>query len=218
MARRTRRSQACARMIGDIPVCPWLWRVISSGDGRWRVAPYARCLPGRPGPRPGPRADTVEGVSGEDNSKQPRWTQTWIGGARAAGVDLGRPGQRLGLPAEGSGSVSGFGRRIGAILIDWLICVWAIAQGLLGVPPAEAAWAGLLIFAVENILLVGTIGMTFGMRLMNIRVVALDGGRPGVPGVLIRTLLLCLAVPALVWDRDNRGLHDRAAGTVVVRL
>jgi uncharacterized RDD family membrane protein YckC len=23
-------------------------------------------------------------------------------------------------------------------------------------------------------------------------------------------------VPALIWDRDGRGLHDRAAGTVLV--
>jgi len=29
--------------------------------------------------------------------------------------------------------------------------------------------------------------------------------------------LLVLLVPALVMDRDGRGLHDRAAGAVVVR-
>ena len=44
------------------------------------------------------------------------------------------------------------------------------------------------------------------------------GGAPGFVSVLARTFLLCLAVPALVWDRDQRGLHDRAANTVVVRL
>jgi uncharacterized RDD family membrane protein YckC len=25
-----------------------------------------------------------------------------------------------------------------------------------------------------------------------------------------------LLIPAVLWDRDHRGLHDRAAGTVVV--
>ena len=40
-------------------------------------------------------------------------------------------------------------------------------------------------------------------------------GRPWRP--LVRTLLLCLAIPALVWDRDQRGLHDRIAGTVLIR-
>ena len=35
--------------------------------------------------------------------------------------------------------------------------------------------------------------------------------------VALRTALLLLLVPALITDRDGRGLHDRAAGTVVVR-
>jgi hypothetical protein len=35
--------------------------------------------------------------------------------------------------------------------------------------------------------------------------------------VAVRTVLLCLAVPALIWDRDQRGLHDKAAQTVLVR-
>jgi hypothetical protein len=35
---------------------------------------------------------------------------------------------------------------------------------------------------------------------------------------LIRSLLLCLGVPALIWDRDQRGVHDRVPGTVLVRV
>ncbi|MFE4466652.1 RDD family protein, partial [Oerskovia sp. NPDC056781] len=30
-------------------------------------------------------------------------------------------------------------------------------------------------------------------------------------------VLLCLVVPAVVWDGDGRGMHDKAAGTVIVR-
>lgn len=137
---------------------------------------------------------------------------------RAAGIDLGYAGERLGLPEHGPGSAAGFGRRIAAVLIDWLLCTWAIAQGVLGVAMTEAGWVGLAVFAAEYVLLVGTIGMTLGMRLLRIRVATLDLGRPGILAVLIRTLLLCLAVPALIWDRDRRGLHDRAAGTIVVNL
>jgi hypothetical protein len=181
-------------------------------------SPETRFGVSRSGPHAPTRSTGPRGGYRKGMSKQPRWTQTWIGGTRAAGVDLGYPGQRLGLPEEGPGAVSGWGRRIGAILIDWLICVWAIAQGLLRVSSADAAWVGLLIFAAANVLLVGTIGMTLGMRLMRIRVASLHGARPTIPHVLVRTLLLCLAVPALIWDRDNRGLHDRAVGTVVVRL
>ncbi|MEZ0075788.1 RDD family protein [Planotetraspora sp. GP83] len=150
------------------------------------------------------------------SDRQPRWTQTWIGGSRAAGADLGYPGERLGLPEEGRGAVAGFGRRLGAVLVDWLVCTWAIAGGLLHARGRDQGWVGLAVFALEYVLLVGMLGMTLGMRLFGIRVATLDGGRPALVSVLIRTLLLCLAVPALIWDRDRRGLHDRASGTVVV--
>ncbi|GII76014.1 RDD family protein [Sphaerisporangium rufum] len=151
-------------------------------------------------------------------SKQPRWTQTWLGGPRAAaGVDLGYPGQRLGLPETGPGSVGRFGRRIGALLVDWLLCTWAIARGLLGADPRTASWVGMGVFAVEYIVLVGTIGSTLGMMVFGIRVAGVSGGRPPLVSVVIRTLLLCLAVPALIYDRDQRGLHDRAARTIVLR-
>jgi hypothetical protein len=35
--------------------------------------------------------------------------------------------------------------------------------------------------------------------------------------VVIRTVLLLLLVPAVIWDRDGRGLHDRLTETAVVR-
>ncbi|MFE3448142.1 RDD family protein [Nonomuraea sp. NPDC059194] len=150
--------------------------------------------------------------------QQPRWTQTWLGGVRSAGVDLGYPGERLGLPEEGSGSVARYGRRIGALVIDWLICTWAIAQALFRVNPAESPWVPVAIFAVQYLLLVGFLGQTFGHRLLGIRVAAMDGGRPRWFPVLVRTILLCLAVPAVIFDRDQRGVHDRVSNTVVVRM
>jgi hypothetical protein len=33
----------------------------------------------------------------------------------------------------------------------------------------------------------------------------------------VRTALLLLVIPAVVWDADGRGLHDRVAGTAIVR-
>jgi hypothetical protein len=33
----------------------------------------------------------------------------------------------------------------------------------------------------------------------------------------VRTLLLCLVIPVLVWDSDQRGFHDKIAGTVLIR-
>ncbi|GAB1817234.1 RDD family protein [Herbidospora sp. RD11066] len=147
-------------------------------------------------------------------SKEPRWTQTWLTGTPAVQA---YPGERLGLPEQGKGSVARFGRRIVALAIDWLICVWAIAQGLLGAKGTDATLIATGVLALEYILLVGTMGMTFGMRLVNIRVVSLAGPQLTPKAVLIRTVLLILAVPALIFDKDQRGLHDRFAGTVVIR-
>lgn len=75
----------------------------------------------------------------------------------------------------------------------------------------------LAVFVLMNLLLVGTLGFTIGHRLLGIRVVRIDGSSSGPMPAVIRTVLLALMVPALFWDRDSRGLHDKIAGTVAVR-
>ena len=141
---------------------------------------------------------------------------SWLEGPSAAsGVDHGPPGLRLGLPAEGPGSVAGFGRRALALAVDWVLAL-VIANGLLrgwGSP----SLVPLLVLLVENVLLVGTAGYTVGHRLLGLRVTTLTGRPPGLVKALVRSLLLILAVPPLIWDRDQRGLHDKAAGTVLLR-
>jgi uncharacterized RDD family membrane protein YckC len=108
--------------------------------------------------------------------------------------------------------VSGMGRRVAALLLDWLLCM-AISLTAF----RTQAWT-LLIFAGEIYLLTALTGLTVGKRLLGIRVARL-GGRPvGFLWALVRTLLLLAVIPAVVTDRDLRGLHDRAANTVVVRL
>ncbi|MGS2587521.1 RDD family protein [Streptomyces hebeiensis] len=146
---------------------------------------------------------------------------SWLSGPRAAaenmGVDFGYRGERLGLPQHGPGSVAPLGRRFGALFVDWAICM-LIAYGLLAGRDWQASgnWALGVLF-VMSLLTVGTAGFTPGKRLFGLRVVAEEGGRLGPVRVLVRTVLLCLALPALVWDRDGRGLHDRLARAVQVR-
>jgi uncharacterized RDD family membrane protein YckC len=78
------------------------------------------------------------------------------------------------------------------------------------------------VFGVQDFILTATIGVTLGKRLMGLRVIRL-AGRPGqaVPvgfaRALARTALLMLVVPAMMMDRDLRGLQDKAAGTIVIR-
>ncbi|MER7958555.1 RDD family protein [Streptomyces sp. NPDC096030] len=147
---------------------------------------------------------------------------SWLSGPRAAaedaGVDFGYRGQQLGLPEEGPGSIARPGRRIGALAVDWALCM-VIAYGLVtdGYSQATGNWA-LVILLVLSVLTVGTVGSTPGKRLFGLRVAAVNGGRLGVLRVVVRSLLVCLAIPALIWDRDGRGLHDRLSGAVQVRI
>ncbi len=147
---------------------------------------------------------------------------SWLSGPRAAmeeaGADFGYRGEQLGLPEEGPGSIARPGRRLGALAVDWGLCL-LIAYGLItdGYGQATSNWA-LLIFFVMSALTVGTLGFTPGKRLFGLRVLALDTGTVNPLRALLRTVLLCLALPALIWDRDGRGLHDRLARTVEVRI
>lgn len=134
------------------------------------------------------------------------------------------PGQYFGLPESGPGSVVGWSRRFGALLIDWIACS-LIAIAFFYHPTAGHAanvlsqprlWTP-VVFGVEDFLLTGLTGVTIGKRLLGMRVIRLDGRPVGMPRAFIRTVLLMLVIPALMMDRDLRGLQDKAAKTIVVR-
>lgn len=147
---------------------------------------------------------------------------SWLAGPRAAagqmGVDFGYPGERLGLPEEGPGSVASTGRRIAAIFIDWALCM-LIAYGLLsGRDYASAGNWALPVFLVLAVLTVGTVGFTPGKRIMGLRVIGVEGARLPFGRAVLRSVLLIVVIPAVVFDRDTRGLHDRFAKAVQVRM
>ena len=157
---------------------------------------------------------------------------------RRAGRDSGSyPGQRFGLPEEGPRSVAGVGRRLGAQIIDWLACLLITAAILRSVHHttvlqhgiavhrdisfslalAQARGWTLALFAIEQVVLTALTGFTLGKRLLGIRVARLEGSS-AIVSSLVRTFLLLLVVPPLVLDKDLRGLHDKAARTVVIRI
>jgi len=122
-------------------------------------------------------------------------------------------------PAHGPGSLAHLGPRVVALVIDWLICS-VIAAGFLGYRFGAdgRSWTPLVVFFIENVLLVGTLGSTVGHRLVGLHVSKLCGHAAGPVAALIRSALLCLFIPAVVWDKDGRGMHDRMAGTVIRRV
>jgi len=104
------------------------------------------------------------------------------------------------------------GRRLGALLIDWLMCE-AIAWGVF-----HDQYLTIVVFAVEVYLLTALTGFTVGKRLLGLRVARLDGKPVGFLWSAVRTLLFLAVIPPLVFDADLRGLHDKAANTVVIRI
>lgn len=124
------------------------------------------------------------------------------------------PGERLGLPADGPRSVGRVGRRLLAICIDWALASLP-AYLLIGGP--QAMWWHSLIFMLMQIVFVPTIGGSLGHRIVGLQVVPLSGGWVGVWRPIVRAVLVTLVIPALVWDSDQRGFHDKIAGTVLIR-
>ena len=145
---------------------------------------------------------------------------SWLEGPGAGRIDPDDyPGRRLGMPDRGRGSIARIGRRAVAILVDWLVCN-VIAIGFMHYRLGEGGlgpFKPLAVFVLMNLLLVGTLGSTIGHRLLGLRVVRLDGASAGPIPAVIRTILLAMVIPAVIWDRDSRGFHDKLAGTAVVR-
>jgi uncharacterized RDD family membrane protein YckC len=97
-------------------------------------------------------------------------------------------------------------------VIDWLPC-WVAAQLLTSNP----VFSQLALFAALTTLSIGIAGRTPGHAVAGLRVALLDGRRAGFGPAVIRTVLLCLLIPPVVYNIDGRGVHDRAAGTIVLR-
>lgn len=133
----------------------------------------------------------------------------------AVSNDAGYPGDRLGLPPNGPGSLAPWGRRILALFIDWGLAS-LISWTWFNFNP----WVTLGVFVLMHVALTGFLGVTIGKRLVRIQVVRLQPNAPAsIPGplwALVRTLLLLLILPVIVISPDGRSAHDRIAGTVQV--
>ncbi|WBU38480.1 RDD family protein [Homoserinibacter sp. YIM 151385] len=123
------------------------------------------------------------------------------------------PGRRLGLPESGPRSIARPGRRILGLIIDYVPAI-VISVAFF----QYEALATLAVFAALQIVAVTLMGGSIGHLVLGMRVVPLAGGRLRIWQPLVRTLLLCLVIPAVIWNRDQRGGHDIIAGTLLVRI
>ncbi len=130
------------------------------------------------------------------------------------------PGEKLGLPENGPGSLARMGRRLGALTIDWLIALGlaALAMRFGLFPQAALATAEMVIWFVLGVVSLRLFGFTPGQLALGLRVVTVDGrGLVGTGRAVVRGLLVGTVVPALFTDWDGRGLQDRLTATAVVR-
>jgi len=130
------------------------------------------------------------------------------------------PGARLGLPEDGPGSVASWMRRFAALGIDWLASTLVIIAiiGPERFSDTNASGWTLFVFWLQASILTALMGGSFGQLLLRVRVCRLDGRPLDLLRAMGRTALICLVIPPLVFNPDQRGLHDLATDAITVKL
>lgn len=150
-----------------------------------------------------------------------RSVSSWLSGPEPAdSAENTYPGQALGLPQSGPGSLARMGRRLAALCVDWLICygIAALMMSLGWIPLAMLSTAVLAVWFVIGAVSVRLYGFSPGQLALGLQVIPVDGRvHVGFGRALVRGVLLALVVPALFMDGDGRGLQDKLTFTAVVR-
>ena len=120
------------------------------------------------------------------------------------------------MSVELPGEVASLVRRAGALIIDWVACLLVAKLVAPALELGEAPFLPLAIFFVEVTLLTWFVAASFGQRVLGIEVICIDGQRLMLWRIALRTLLICLVIPAVIFDSQGRGLHDRTVGSVAI--
>jgi len=141
-------------------------------------------------------------------------------------VDDDYPGSRIGLPPSGPGAVAGWGRRVLALFVDFLMCRLVVSLFIGGEAfvaqegerlSAVDLFSPFLVFVLEATVLTALLGGSAGQLLCGVQVRRLSGALLDIPRALLRSVLICLVIPPVVYNRDQRGLHDLAVDSVAIR-
>ncbi|MCJ0903824.1 RDD family protein [Rhodococcus sp. ARC_M6] len=153
-----------------------------------------------------------------------RITGSWLSGPEAAlpknsdGREQVYRGELLGFPQEGPGSLVGSGRRLAALMIDWLMAV-GVATLITGdFFDGKTSTITLMVWFAVGVVTVGLFNFTPGQFVVGLQVARIEGPiRVGLVRALARQALLVFVIPATITDIDGRGMQDRATGTLLVR-
>ncbi len=108
-------------------------------------------------------------------------------------------------------------RRIVALVLDWVAST-LVTVGVIGlgdyVDNPSSGWVVLGVFALEVSVLTALAGGSFGQLLTRVRVLTTEGRPLSLLLAVVRTLLICVVVPPLVFKpQTGRGLHDLWTGS-----
>lgn len=130
---------------------------------------------------------------------------------------------------------AGFWLRLVAVVIDGLV-LWAVSvltfdliRRAQGIGPTDLSWVDIIEIAfglAYYVVLTVMFGQTLGKMVVGIRVIPRQGGENRWGSILLResigklvsTLLLMIGFLMAAFDREKRALHDRMAGTVVIKV
>lgn len=109
-------------------------------------------------------------------------------------------------------------RRIVALVLDWaastLVTVGIIGPGDYLASGSNSGWVVLGVFALEVSVLTTLAGGSFGQLLTRVRVLTTEGRPLSLLLAVVRTLLICVVIPPLVFRPETgRGLHDLWTGS-----
>jgi uncharacterized RDD family membrane protein YckC len=126
---------------------------------------------------------------------------------------------------------AGAGSRFIALLIDGVIlgaigaAIGLIVDGDAASTSGATSLLNLVVSAAYFIGLIGSSGMTLGGRLLGVRVVDRDGQQPSYGtaairwvGSIISGIILFIGYIMAFWDSKKQTLHDKMAGSYVVKV
>ena len=107
-----------------------------------------------------------------------------------------------------------------ALVIDWALSMLAVGAFIgqdVWSGNGEAGWAPLVVFGFEVWILTTLLGGSAGQLLVGVVIRRTSGEPLDIFRALTRTVLLCLVIPAVIYNRDQQGLHDLAVDSIALR-